>query len=332
MMTQQTVLIIGAGIAGLMAANKLVENGWRVQVVDKGRGVGGRMATRRIATADGTARIDHGAQYFTHYDPQLQPYLNKWLDAGIIRQWSTGFYTSDGIPHFNETPRYVGAAGMTALPKYLAQGIDVQTGVEIKSLRWEGEFVAIAADGADFSAETVILTPPVPQSLALLKNSNISLPTKTRSALEQIEYDPCFAVLAVLATPSQVPSPGGVWPVFPEPISWIADNQQKGISALPSVTIHGGPKFSRDHFNADPDHIANKLIEAAQEMIGAEVIAHQLRRWRYSIPVQMFPARFALVANPAPLIFTGDAFAGPRIEGAAMSGLAAAEKLLAMKT
>ena len=54
-------LIIGAGLSGLSAAQTLVRSGRSVLVVDKGRGVGGRLATRRI----GDATLDHGAQFFT---------------------------------------------------------------------------------------------------------------------------------------------------------------------------------------------------------------------------------------------------------------------------
>ena len=36
-----------------------------LRVVDKGRGVGGRMASRRVDTPAGQARFDHGAQFFT---------------------------------------------------------------------------------------------------------------------------------------------------------------------------------------------------------------------------------------------------------------------------
>jgi predicted NAD/FAD-dependent oxidoreductase len=53
------VAIIGAGIAGLCAALTLTQAGLKVVIVDKARGVGGRMATRRL----GGAVIDHGAQF-----------------------------------------------------------------------------------------------------------------------------------------------------------------------------------------------------------------------------------------------------------------------------
>ncbi|NCY02474.1 MAG: FAD-dependent oxidoreductase, partial [Planctomycetia bacterium] len=55
------VAIVGAGIAGLAAASVLADRGRRVVVVEKSRGIGGRMATRRL----GAAICDHGAQFFT---------------------------------------------------------------------------------------------------------------------------------------------------------------------------------------------------------------------------------------------------------------------------
>ena len=58
---EHDVVVIGAGIAGLMASSHLSKAGYRVAVLEKARGVGGRMATRRI----GEAVCDHGAQYFS---------------------------------------------------------------------------------------------------------------------------------------------------------------------------------------------------------------------------------------------------------------------------
>jgi predicted NAD/FAD-dependent oxidoreductase len=43
------VAVIGAGISGLFAARTLQDHGMKATVFEKGRGVGGRMSTRRMA-------------------------------------------------------------------------------------------------------------------------------------------------------------------------------------------------------------------------------------------------------------------------------------------
>ncbi|NBW91636.1 MAG: FAD-dependent oxidoreductase, partial [Actinobacteria bacterium] len=45
------IVVIGAGLAGLMAAQELHREGHHVVLIDKGRSPGGRLATRRIGGA-----------------------------------------------------------------------------------------------------------------------------------------------------------------------------------------------------------------------------------------------------------------------------------------
>ena len=97
-------LIIGAGIAGLLAARTLQERGLQVTVLDKGRGVGGRMATRRI----GSAVFDHGAQFFTARDPRFQALVNSWLAAEVAAEWCRGFAGPEGVRQDDGHPRYRG--------------------------------------------------------------------------------------------------------------------------------------------------------------------------------------------------------------------------------
>ena len=77
------ILIIGAGLAGLSAANDLQRSGYKVLVVDKGRGLGGRLAGRRI----GNATFDHGAQFMTTRHSRFVEEVNRWVDAGVAEQW-----------------------------------------------------------------------------------------------------------------------------------------------------------------------------------------------------------------------------------------------------
>ncbi len=182
--------------------------------------------------------------------------------------------------------------------------------------------------GERFSGRALLLTSPVPQSLELLATGDFPLPEPVRSDLDRIEYTPCLAVLAQLSGPSHIPEPGGLW-FEGEPISWMADNQRKGVSsgAGASVTIHAGPQFSRAHWETPEAAVTATLLVAAAPWLGSVPVQTQLHRWRYSLPLRVHPERFLLLRDPAPLVFAGDAFGGPRVEGAALSGLAAGAAL-----
>ena len=81
------IAIVGAGIAGLSCAHALQADGNTVTVFDKGRGPGGRMATRRVDTALGTIAFDHGAQYFTARDPAFVQTVVRWSEESVAARW-----------------------------------------------------------------------------------------------------------------------------------------------------------------------------------------------------------------------------------------------------
>lgn len=323
--------IVGAGMAGLLAAKTLAAAGKKVAVFDKGRGVGGRMATRRI----GDAVFDHGAQYFTARDPDFRLLTEAWLSEGSVHLWSDGFAIADGTLNQNGEPRYASRRGMTAVPKRLASGLDVRTGAKVASCSWTGQRWQLSFSDSDsqsppVEAAALILTAPVPQSLALLAAGGVTLEAPVRQALERIDYEPCLAALVGLDGASRLPPPGGMW-LNGQPATWVADNVRKGVSpanAGAALTIHAGPKFSRAHWDADPDATARELARTVDRWLGAPIKSVQLHRWRYATPVTVHPERCLATEAPGPLAFAGDAFAGPRVEGAALSGLAAAAALL----
>lgn len=320
------VIVIGAGLSGLLAAGRLQSGGARVLVLDKGRGVGGRLATRR--TDAGV--FDHGAQFFTAHDPGFRLQVEAWQAAGIVKTWATGFALADGTQQRDGETRFCGVTGMSSMAKHLAQGIDVRVQVNVVGLRTEDDGWRVTTErGECFSGRALLLTPPVPQGLPLLATGDYPLPDRVRGGLSQIEYTPCLAVLAQLSGPSRIPEPGGL--MFDGgPVSWMADNQRKGVSssAGAAVTIHAGPQFSRAHWETPESEVTAVLLDAAAPWLGTAPIQTQLHRWRYSLPLRVYPERCVVVREPAPLAFAGDAFGGSGVEGAALSGLAAGAALL----
>jgi predicted NAD/FAD-dependent oxidoreductase len=322
---QADVLVVGAGLSGLMAAGALQKQGRQVVLLDKGRSVGGRLATRRI----GPGRADHGAQFFTVRSPEFRVWTEHWLAEGLIYRWSTGW--SDGslgtAVSPDGYPRYAVHGGMNRLAKHLAQGLDIRLNLRIDELTplasgWQ----ARSEGGQRYTSQAVFLTPPVPQSLALLEAGGSSLSSSDRQALARIAYAPCLAGLFWVDGLVQLPEPGAIQ--RPEaPISWIANNQQKGISPEANiVTVHAGPAHSRLLWDETESSALSSLQSALQPFLDptARIIEAQLKRWRYALPTTIHPEPCLLASGLAPLVFGGDAFGGPRIEGAALSGLAAA--------
>lgn len=319
------VLIVGAGITGLMAARRLAAGGKSVKVVDKGRGVGGRLATRRI----GEGRADHGAQFFTVRSPEVMELVQGWLVEGLVFEWSRGWSAgslADGSA--DGYPRYAVKGGFNDLAKHLATGLDVQpltTIVSISADRQDG-WQATDGDGIRYTTREVILTAPVPQSLALLDRGEVELASVDREQLEQIEYAPCLCGLFQVEGEVDLPAPGALQRPG-HPVSWIADNQRKGISPEARIiTVHAGPEASRDRWHVGDTHSLRWLQEELQPYLatGSKVVEGQLKRWRYALPVELHPNHFYAAGTRAPLWFAGDAFGGPRVEGAILSGIAVA--------
>ncbi len=323
-------LIIGAGMTGLTAARTLQSRGLNVAVFDKGRGVGGRLATRWNDTpAGGRAYYDHGAQFFTVRDPAFQTQVDEWLTRGLVKEWARGFADGSGQPQPDGHPRYCAVNGMNALARDLAQGLNVTTNAQVTSVSpVENGWRVTMKSGESHTAASLLLTPPAEQSLALLDAGAAQLTDEIRAALTRISYDPCFALLVELDALSRLPEPGALQ-LRGEPIAWIGDNHRKGISPNAfTVTLHAGPEFTREHWDAPHELIAQKLLHAAHDWLRTPVKGWQVHRWRYSQPTVTHPDACLLTEEPAPLAFAGDAFGTPRVEGAFLSGRAAAHALL----
>lgn len=309
-----TVLVVGAGMAGLTAARDLGAAGIRCIVVDKGRAVGGRMASRRV----GGARFDHGAQHLIARSPAFGAALRGWEQAGAAVPWTRITTRADRGPEL----RYTGAGGMRAIPEHLAAGLDVRLGTELTSLTWSDGGVTAGVGGSPLvTADAVLLTPPVPQTLRLLGPAAARIGAGERRALAGISYEPCLAVLAVLAERPALDD--GYSEPASGPVAWVADNQHKGVSAQPAVTIHSSPAFAAARLDEPPEAWVPDLCAAAASRLAAPIEAAVGHRWRYSMPRATLDTGCAAV-GAAPVVVAGEAFAGARVEGAYLSGIAAA--------
>ncbi len=311
------VVVIGAGLAGLVAARELART-HEVLVIDKGPSVGGRLATRRI---DG-AVLDHGAQFFTVRGDEFRAQTDDWVARGIARVWCHGFGGgADGYP------RYIGTAGMNSLAKDLARGLDYRCATLAFSMRRDGGcWSVVIDDGRVERADAVVLTCPLPQSWTLLVESGVELPPE----LIRTDYERTISLLAVLDAPSAVPAPGGVQADPHDdanPFAFVADHQAKGVSPVPALTCHTTVPWSAANWHRPLAELEADLRERARPFVGAaNVVTAQVKKWRFATPAAIWPETAYAVPGER-IVLAGDAFAGPKMEGAYVSGLAAAALL-----
>ena len=312
-------IVIGGGITGLTIANILHSKGIKVTVLDKGKDIGGRLATRRIRHEESIeGRFDYGSQYFSVTNSQFQIWVDDWLKHNVIKEWCQGFGETDN------KSRYCGVNGTRGIAKHLAKNLDVRRGTKAIQVNYKKKWTVETESDRQYQGDMLVMTPPIPQSLSLLDASLMALPLEIRFSLEEIEYDKCIAVLALLEKPSSIPAPGGI-SFDSDILVWLADNHQKGISPQGyAVTLHATPKFSDDYWSSDDAEIAYKLITAAADYLNSPIIKYQVHRWRYSLP-KTFYKQPCLALSELPLVMAGDAFVAPTIEGAVMSGMAAGE-------
>ena len=308
-------VVIGAGLSGLVAAHRLIDAGHEVVVLDKGAVPGGRLSTRRV----GTGVLDAGAQFFTVRSETFAAMVDPWLRSGLAYEWTRGF----GDPP-DGYPRYAIRGGMAALGAHLAGGLDVRLDTMCFAVRRAGARWDVGIDdGTAVPADALVVTCPVVQSASLVITADVEVP----EPLRRLDYHRTIALLAELDGPGSVPEPGGVQDadaVF----SFVADNQRKGLSTAPALTLHVNAEESLVHWDDPADELRAWLLDAAAPWFGAAgVLDAQVKRWRFAGPQTCWPEPYWTPAAGPPLAFAGDAFAGPKVEGAAMSGLAAGTAL-----
>jgi predicted NAD/FAD-dependent oxidoreductase len=303
MPSEPRIVVIGAGLAGLTAADALRRAGVDPLVLEKSRGIGGRLATRR--TREGLD-FDHGSPAVNALGEPFASFLAHALQEGRAAPWRR---------------EIVGAPGMSALPIGLAQGLEIRFETEVAAVEPAEPGLRVRlTDGAAIPATLAIVTAPAPQTARLCA----AFPRIVETA-GMARMTPCWSLMAAFATPLPGPDlrPGA------GPIAGAHRISAKpGRAAGPDRWVaEATPEWSAARLEQGREETAPQLLAAFLDLVGADqapvhVAAH---RWRHARTAQ---AVGRMQAREGPVIAAGDWMLGPDAGHAYESGLAAVRAAL----
>lgn len=322
-MNKQHIAVIGAGIAGLRCATVLQKAGYSVDLFDKGRGIGGRLATRR----NDLWQCDHGAQYFTARHPDFILQTEQWLDAGVIARWDPVLRVyQDGqwsSPQ-GTVKRFVGIPGMSAPARAMAQSLSVQTSTTIQSMSY-------TADGWQLTStehgvlpghytKIIFAIPPIQLAAILRTHSN-----KISNVADSIAMQPCWTAMMQFDAPIEMPFEAAF--INTGPLSWVARNSSKPArKGQESWVMHATPAWTQTHLEQKPEETGQLLVTAFEALGGPKPVTWSAHRWRYASSDASIAIGSVWDAQTG-IGMCGDWLNGGRIEGAWLSGQALAHAI-----
>ena len=308
-------VVIGAGPAGLSAARALAIRGYSVVVLDKGRGPGGRLSSRR----NGETRFDHGCKELTFREPENAPDLQEWIEAGVVAPWCPTLKGGS-----TAGPYHVGTPAMNQVIKHLARDLEVRFNARVVELRSsEAGWEIIQHQGeVELVARSVIVAIPSPQAVDLLTPIGFDGLDRIKS----VSFTGIWSVLIEGPHPDEVGFEAAIEPC-PE-ISWLAAQAGKPDRASDGAWVAlASHAWSTEHLEDDKTSVADILGPICTSILGIEhattTIAH---RWRFGLTRTPLGAA-TLIDRKTGVAVAGDWCLGPTIEDALRSGTAAAHEI-----
>jgi renalase len=327
------IAVVGAGVAGLTCARKLQQAGRQVVVFDKSRGLGGRLATRRLAST----HADHGVCYLQPKGAAFSQLIDELVNEQILRVWTQGIHrlSGDGVlqPPVKFAPCYAAPSGATAIARYLGQNLEIINNQAITAILPIGNGWQInSADGQWNAGQVVVAVPPA-QALAI---AGMVTDPHCSDQMSQVNFTTSITAIAVFPKSQQAVAAQLAWQgiqgIDHPVLGWIGLDSSKQLEPLqPVLVVQSSAAFAAKNFDApDLDVIGRRLLAAAAPFtIGLdspEIL--QVHRWGYAFAQNQLPDLFLTAQAQAPLYFCGDWCGGNRVESAFLSGWAVAEKIL----
>jgi predicted NAD/FAD-dependent oxidoreductase len=329
------VAVVGAGLAGITCARRLAEAGCAVFLFDKSRGVGGRMATRRVEwiDADGVvhrAAFDHGAPAFSARSTAFRAFIDEAVGDGVLARWEPVMAPSshrnlDGLALWVATP------DMPALCRQLAGELPLTCSRSVDQIVRDGGWRLLAQGEllGEGVFDAVVLAMPPAQAAALLAPHRDDWARQARA----VPMQPCWTLMG--AEGGAPPPWDAAWPTHAA-LAWIIRDAAKPGRAtegdgLTRWVVHATAAWSATFLESPGEAVQAQLHEELERALGRPVRwTHvAVHRWRYALVPRSESLHQSCWWDPAlGLGVCGDFFNGAGVEGAWLSGRALAAAIV----
>ncbi|KFK35544.1 hypothetical protein AALP_AA4G004500 [Arabis alpina] len=363
-LSSMKVAVIGSGISGAVCASTLAKNGVSVTIFESGRGPGGRMSQRREISEDGKELMfDHGAPFFSvsNNNSDAMALVHDWESKGIVSEWKQVFGSFDfasnkflSIQQEGDAKKYVGVPGMNSICKALCNesGVKSMFGSGIAKLEWlEEEIPWLLSDSKGenvgrfdgvVASDKSIVSPRFTQVTGRPPPLDLNLVTELASKLQHIPVLPCFALMLAFKEPlSSIPLKGLSFKNS-EILSWAhCDSTKPGRSTdserwiLHSTPDYANSVIAKTGLQKLSNETLNKISEEmfkefqCSGLVSSLPFFKKAHRWGSAFPATSIAVEErCLWDRSRNLAICGDFCVSPNVEGAILSGLAAASKLL----
>lgn len=286
------VAVIGAGIAGSSCARALAEAGCEVQVLDKSRGPGGRLATRRLQwpDADGrlqTTALDHGAPGFAARGAPFRAWVAAAVRAGVLAPWRPTL-ADNGDPLDGDEPLYIGTPDMPAACRWLLQHLPFTPNATVERLRKTPAGWLLEGSGPlpTQAFDAVILALPPAQAAPLLAEYRRDWAQRAAMALMQ----PGWTLMGVTDAPASALAWDAARPQH-GPLAWVLRHAARPGRQAPAGqahwVLHARVGWSRQHLEQPPSQVLAALQAALQGWLQQPLAWRHavVHRWRYAMPL-----------------------------------------------
>lgn len=325
------VAVVGAGVAGVSLARWLANRNSAVHLFDKSRGVGGRMATRRLEWTDEeglshVTSVDHGVGGFSAQSVAFQERVAQVAALGGLVRWQPKL--ADGAI---EPASWIARPDMPAWCRRMADGLPVTLSHAVDALHRDPEGWRITSQGEVLGAgfDHVVLAMPPAQAAGLLEPHR---PDWSEQA-GQVPMQPCWTLMGVSTLPPEWPSWEAVNPLV-GPLRTVVRNDGKPgrerLDGHATWVAHARADWSEAHLEDAPEVVQAHLQAALAQVFGLPIEWRRcvVHRWRYAhSPAQRWVAGRCWWDAGLGLGVCGDFLGGGGVEGAWQSADALAQAI-----